>query len=239
MGPQQSTARAEAPTPFAGHQAYHQPPQMNHFMDSTDRVFAICRKKNESLHVFKSTPEDWKGWNDRVIDDCSRANRKWRQILEYILTVPGQITFGDMQTMDIEGHPASEMSKIFFDWVCDWLPQRLYNRRLQLAGREFGNGFELFRKLRLKYEGTGTIMDVAGADCLHQFPRCRSEKELEEHLDAWEERLDKYGGQLIEYAPGHVRVMLIKTLPNDIENELLDHPELGSCEQVLDYLRRN
>ena len=50
-------------------------------------------------------------------------------------------------------------------------------------------------------------MDVAGADCLHQFPKCRSEKELEEHLDAWEEMLDKYGGQLIEYAPGHVRVM--------------------------------
>ena len=69
-------------------------------------------------------------------------------------------------------------------------------------------------------------MDVAGADCLHQFPKCRSEKELEEHLDAWEEMLDKYGGQLIEYAPGHVRVMLIKTLPHDIENELLDHPEL-------------
>ena len=233
MGPQQATGRAGPSTPFAG---VHQP--MHHLAEGTDRVFSICRKKNESLHVFKSTPEDWKGWKDRVIDHCSRTNRKWRQILEYILTVPGQITFGDMQTMDIEGHPASEMSKIFFDWVCDWLPQRLYNRRLQLAGREFGNGFELFRKLRLKYEGTGTIMDVAGADCLHQSPRCRSEKQLEEHLDAWEEMLDKYGGQLIEYAPGHVRVMLIKTLPSDIENELLDHPDLSSWEQILDYLRR-
>ena len=140
--------------------------------------------------------------------------------------------------MDVEGHQAAEMSRIAFDWVCGWLPQRLCNRRLQMAGREFGNGFERFRKLRLKYEGTGTIMDVAGADCLHQYPKCRSEKELEEHLDAWEEMLDKYGGQLIEYAPGHVRVMLIKTLPHEVENELLDHPELDSWERILDDLRR-
>ena len=80
--------------------------------------------------------------------------------------------------MDVDGHKVSEMSRIFWDWV---------------AGREFGDGFELFRQFRLKYEGTGTIMDVAGADCLHTFPKCRSEKELEEHLDAWEEMLDKYG----------------------------------------------
>lgn len=33
-------------------------------------------------------------------------------------------------------------------------------------------------------------------------------KDPEEHLDAWEEMVDIYGGQLAENAPGHLRVML-------------------------------
>ena len=56
MGPQQATGRAGPSTPFVG--VHH---QMHQLAESTDRVFSICRKKNESLHVFKSTPEDWKG----------------------------------------------------------------------------------------------------------------------------------------------------------------------------------
>ena len=127
---------------------------------------------------------------------------------------------------------------MFFNWICDFLPQRLYDRRLQLAGREFGNGFEVWRQLKAKFEGSGAILDVAGADCLHAFPKCKSPKDLEEHLDAWEEMLDKYGGQLIDFAPAHVRVMLIKTLPTEIETELLDNPQLDTWDKIIAWCRR-
>ena len=86
--------------------------------------------------------------------------------------------------MDLQGYSAADVSKVFFDWICDFLPLRLYNRRFQLAGREFGNGFEIWRRCREKYEGTGAVIDVAGTDCLHAYPKCKSLKDLEEHLDS-------------------------------------------------------
>ena len=92
--------------------------------------------------------------------------------------------------------------------------------------------------MRERYEGSGAIIDVAGTDCLHAFPKCKSTKELEEHLDAWEEMLEKYGGQLVEYAPSHVKIMLIKTLPSETEAELFEHPELDTWEKILDWCRK-
>ena len=70
--------------------------------------------------------------------------KKWRQVLDYVAGVPEQIHFESMQGLDMDGYPAAELAKLFFNWVCDLLPQKLYNRRLQLSGREFGNGFEWY-----------------------------------------------------------------------------------------------
>ena len=50
--------------------------------------------------------------------------------------------------------------------------------------------------------------------------------------------LDKYGQPLIDYAPAHVRVMLIKTLPAEIETELFDKPELDTWEKIMDWCRK-
>jgi len=169
-----------------------------HFGDSIERAFGICRKKNEALHQFKGTAEDFKGWRDRVVDHCCRTNGEWRGCLEYIAQVTVPIRFADLQSMTLGGFSAADLSKVFFNWICDFLPLKLYNRRLQLAGREFGNGFEIWRRLRERYEGSGAIIDVAGTDCLHAFPKCKSTKELEEHLDTWEEMLEKYGGPLVD-----------------------------------------
>ena len=169
--------------------------------DDVDRKFGICRKKNESLKIFKAEATHYKEWRDRVVDHCCRTNRKWRQALDYIAQDDQPWTFARLSGMDLDGYNLVELAKIFFDWIVDWLPQRLYNRRLQLCGREFGNGFEMWRRFRQKYEGTGAVMEVAGVDCLHAFPRCKGMMELEEHLEAFEEMLDKYGSQLIEFAP--------------------------------------
>ena len=113
----------------------------------------------------------------------------------------------------MDGCPLEDLSHLFFDWICTWIPKRLYLKRTQLAGNEFGNGFELWRRLRLKYEGKGEICQVAGVDLLHTFPKCKSSKptDVEEHLDDWEEMVDLYGQQLQQHAPLSLRVMLVRT----------------------------
>ena len=80
-----------------------------------------------------------------------------------------------------------------------------------MAGHEFGNGLELWKRLRVKYEGSSAICDVAGIDLLHTFPKCKSSKPsgLEDHLDDWEEMVDLYGQQIQMGAPLSLRVMLL------------------------------
>ena len=50
--------------------------------------------------------------------------------------------------------------------------------------------------------------------------------------------VDKFGSQLIEFAPGHLRVMAMKTLPSEVESEMLDKPELKTWEQIIEHCRR-
>ena len=56
-------------------------------------------------------------------------------------------------------------------------------------------------------------------------------------MDAWEEMVDTYGGQLADNAPGHLRVMLKNTLPKDIEDELQEKPELNTWEEIIEWCR--
>ena len=202
-----------------------------------ERVFGICRKRDDSIWVFKGTPVDYKPWKDRIIDHIAILNDRWRVVLNYVEKCPKVFSFQEMGTQTMDNYHLHELAKILFNWISAWLPKRLYNKRLQLAGNEFGNGLELWRRLRLRFEGTGEICEVAGVDGLHTFPKCKLTKDVEEHLDDWEEMVDLYGGPLSQHAPGHLRVMLIKTLPSETENEILDHPELKTMEQIIDYLR--
>ena len=204
-----------------------------------DRLWGISRKKNESIWVFKGTPNDYKDWRDRIMDHCSLTNRGWRSVLEFAAKQDNPITFAGMQGRLMDGAPLDELSRILFDWICMWIPKKLYVKRVQLAGHEFGNGFELWRRLRIKYEGKSDICDVAGVDLLHTFPKCKSTKpaDMEEHLDDWEEMVDLYGQQLQMHAPMSLRVMLLRTLPKEVEDEILDRPLLRTMEQIIEYLR--
>ena len=43
-----------------------------------------------------------------------------------------------LQVMTLGGFSAADLSRVFFNWICDF--SNLDNRRLQLAGTESGNG---------------------------------------------------------------------------------------------------
>ena len=74
---------------------------------------------------------------------------------------------------------------------------------------------------------------------LHTFPKCKSSKEqdLEEHLDDFEEMVDLYGQQLQQHAPMSLRVMLLRTLPKELEDEVLDKPKLRTMEDIIEHIR--
>ena len=94
------------PMPFTTpqrNQHAHHPNMQQQFGDGVERHFGICRKRNESLHVFKGTPEDFKGWRDRVVDHCCRTNGMWRPCLEYVAQANQQIQIAGLQTMDLQG----------------------------------------------------------------------------------------------------------------------------------------
>ena len=50
--------------------------------------------------------------------------------------------------------------------------------------------------------------------------------------------LDKFGSQLIEFAPAHLKVMVRNTLPKEMETELLDHPEVDTWEEIIDWCKK-
>ena len=228
-------APAAAPSSWVPHAAHEQGIPV-------EKAFSICRKKDESIWIFKGTPADYKDWRDRIVDHCCITNRRWRAVLDYVALQPNTVSIGEMQkeAMTIDGYPLTEVANIFFDWLSAWIPKRLYLKRVQLAGNEFGNGLELWRKLRVKYEGSSDICDVAGVDLLHTFPKCKSskEKEVEEHLDDYEELVDLYGKQLQLHAPMSLRVMLLRSLPKELEDEILDKPHLRTMEEIIEYLRQ-
>ena len=72
---------------------------------------------------------------------------------------------------------------------------------------------------------------------LKDFPKCRDVHKLEAHLDAWAICLEEFATELYA-APGMLTTMAIDLLPEDLENELIDQPELNSHTKVIAWVKR-
>ena len=60
---------------------------------------------------------------------------------------------------------------MFESFVIDWLLKPMYTRRTQIAGGEFGNGFELWRRLFNEYQGGSDAVEFGGMRRLQEFPK--------------------------------------------------------------------
>ena len=91
---------------------------------------------------------------------------------------------------------AAELALKFEQTLVDWLPERLYNNRVQLAGgnAEAGNGFEMWRRLHLNNVGDHEVPEDAGVECLRTYGKCSKLSEVSDHMDGWQLLFDKYGG---------------------------------------------
>ena len=169
----------------------------------------------------------------------SRTNPRWKHILEYCAKYPNPIRREDLIRTHCDGVCAWELALKLDLWLADWFNMNLYNRRVQLAGGrdQAGNGFEVWRQLYLQYAGGSSAVRHGGQARLKDWPKCTNIMNLEAHLDGWKACLDEYGHEMFA-APGMLRTMLLETLPDEFENDVLDRPELIDHEQILAFAKR-
>ena len=113
----------------------------------------------------------------------------------------------------------------------------MYNKRRRLCGGEPGNGFEMWRALKIKHKGSGVIVQNSGIVALHTFPKCDKKANLGNHLDDWEELYDEFGQELAG-APDNVLQVVKRTLPGEIIEELWDHPHENTYDRIMAFCRR-
>ena len=75
----------------------------------------------------------------------------WRGVLAFIQKGPEGFVADRawLQNNNIDGVNAWDISTMLEAFIVDWFPKGMYNRRVQLAGGEHGNGFEVWRRLYL------------------------------------------------------------------------------------------
>ena len=123
---------------------------------------------------------------------------------------------------------AAELAEKLEQTLVDWLPEKLYNNRLQLSGGidETGNGFEMWRRLHLNYMGDGEVLEEAGVECLRTYGQCHKMSEVSDNIDRWQLMSDKYGSE-IAGAHRHVRNMFLNILPKELKSKILEEPDLA------------
>ena len=125
---------------------------------------------------------------------------------------------------NIDGISGWDLSTMLESFMVDWFPKNMYRRRVQLAGGELGNGFEMWRLLHIEYRGQNDTVEFGGVRRLQEFPRCTDLKACSAHLDDWLDILCQYGSEL-EHCPKLLKSMVLSTIPKQYEDELLTKPE--------------
>ena len=226
-------------SPFGDAQAIQQ---------SMPKDFDISYKPNPVLKIFTGTVAEYKHWAQRAIDHICRQNHRWRDVLEYTMKYPQPIVRRDLVSTNVDNVNAWVLSTKLESWLADWFDKNLYSRRVQLAGgkSETGNGFEVWRQLYRQYSGGTQIVNYGGQMRLKDWPKCTHVLQLEAHLDSWMACLEEYGSELYA-APNMLKTMLLGVLPSEIENEIMDKPELDGadykgifdwCKKRIEYKRQ-
>ena len=112
----------------------------------------------------------------------------------------------------------------------DFLPEKQYLRRAQLAGgkAEEGNGFAMWRRPHRDNHGEGQIVEYAGTQCLREYGRCRKLEDVAAHIDGWYELFEQYGHEL-EGAHMMTRGMFLDIVPTELRTEILKEPKLQNA----------
>ena len=203
-------------------------------------IFEPSRKENKNLFTFTQDAKDYQIWRNRMVDHFCRSTQKWRQILEYVQTGNSPIRKSWLLDNNIEGVNAWDLSTMVESFLVDYFPRSMYNHRVQLSGGEMGNGFEMWRRLFIDFQGGSTAVEFGGVRRLQEFPKCTSLSKLSEHLDDWTDVLATYGSEL-EHCPRLLRNMVLSIIPKNLEDEILDQgddPKFRTYVDIIQWCKR-
>ena len=192
------------------------------------------------LFTFTQDAKGYKLWRDRIVDHMCRSTHRWRDILDYVQRGKSPISERWLRSDHVDGVNAWDLSVMFESFVIDFLPKSMYARRTQIANGEFGNVFELWRRLFLEYQGGSDAVDFGGMRRLQKFPKCENLTRLSEHIDDWLDVLANYGSELAS-CPKLLRNMLLGILPKSLETEMLDkshRPEFSTYQGIISFCRQ-
>ena len=125
-------------------------------------IFEPSRKENKNLFTFTQDAKDYQNWRNRMVDHFCRSTQKWRQVFEYVQTGTSAIKKSWLLENNIEGINAWDLSTMVESFLVDYFPRSMYNRRVQLSGGEMGNGFEMWRRLFIDFQGGSTAVEFGG-----------------------------------------------------------------------------
>ena len=208
----------ERQMPYAGQ---HHNPGRSAWEGGRPSMFEPSWKENKLLFTFTGEAKDYKLWRSRVTDHMCRSTQLWRHLLDFVAGGEAPIRKDWLMGTNCHGINAWELSTMFESFIVNWLPRNMYNRRTQWAGGDFGNGFELWRRMYIEYQGGTEAVEFGGIRRLQEFPRCTSVLKLSEHLDDWLDVLTTYGHEL-EHCPRMLRNMVMSVIPSDMEDEIVE-----------------
>ena len=165
------------------------------------------------------------------MDHMVLVHPEWKPFLRYMAVTDESLAFERIRNewIGLYKENALDLSVKLEQFICNWIPERFYRRRVQLAGgpSQEGNGFAIWRRLHKDHVGEGLDHEYAGTSCLREFPRCNKLADLPAHLDGFYELFDKFGGEL-EGCHMHTRGMLLDIIPKELEEKILKKKELAS-----------
>ena len=189
-------------------------------------------RKSESLRRFNGLPEGFAAWTGHMADHMGKVHTAWKPLLNWLAVTDDPLDFAALhgQVIGPFNELATDLAVKFEQVIVDWIPEKLYLRRTQLAGgkAEEGNGFAVWRRLHREFKGEGQIIDYAGTQCLREYGKCKKLSEVSQHIDGWYELFDSYGKEL-EHAHHMTRGMFLDIIPAELRTEILKEPKLNNA----------
>ena len=188
------------------------------------------QRMNPALKRFTGEPGSFQDWAGHFIDHMAKVEITWRSTLNWLATTDEDLSYRRLEQEGIGPYRenAASLAMKLEQTIVDWLPERLYKRRVQLCGgpTEQNNGFKMWNRLYKQNKGTGDIIEYAGTETIREYPRCDRIADVADHLDGWQELLDNYGGELIGNAPKMLRSMLLNIIPRELKSEIMKDEKL-------------
>ena len=147
------------------------------------------QRKSESARKCSGKPEDFVNWARHMVDHMAKVHPHWRYVLEWMAHTDENTSMTRLahEQLGPLNENARELAEKFEQTLADWLPETLYNKRVQLCGgrEEANNGFNMWIRLHREHVGSGEVIEYAGVECLRTYGRCDKIAKVNEHMDGW------------------------------------------------------